>query len=115
MYLQEGTNYKPPVWNLWNKLKEEIKANTIQKVIGTQAVRPVRHVAKIRYGRNEAQDGGGNFYQALEKARNKRESESGRADTASGGALEMMGGMNQYDRNAREIFFALSSNADYKC
>lgn len=83
--------------------------------MGTQVVRPVRHVAKIRRDRNEAQDGGGNFYQALEKARSKSESKSGRVNRESGSALEMMGGINQYDRNAREIFFALSSNADYKC
>lgn len=72
-------------------------------------------MAKIRYDRNEAQDGGGNFYQALEKARNKSDGRSDSVEKNSGGALEMMGGMNQYDRNAREIFFALSSNADYKC
>ena len=30
-------------------------------------------------------------------------------------SLEMMGGMNQYDRHAREVFYAMSSEADYKC
>lgn len=99
-----------------NKLKEEITANTVQKVMGIQVVSPVKHVSRVKRDRNEAQDGGRNFYQALEKAKEKRdENKYNGAEMSAEHALERMGGLNQYDRHAREIFFAMSSNADFKC
>lgn len=98
-----------------NKLKEEIKANTIQRVIGLQAVYPVKHVSGIRYDGNEARDGGENFQQALEAAKEKRMEKESRRKPVKNHSLEMMGGMNQYDRHAREVFYAMSSEADYKC
>lgn len=99
-----------------NKLKEEIKAKTIQNVMGLKVVSPVRGVSKIKNDRNELKDDGRNFYQALEMAKAKREDRQYRTSNAPvNEVLERMGGMNQYDRHAREIFFALSSTADYKC
>lgn len=98
-----------------NKLKEEIKANTIQKGIIIQAVYPVKHVPKIRYDGNEAKDGGENFQQALEAAREKKSERESRKKGAPVKPLELMGGMNQYNRHAQEIFYAMSSEADYKC
>ena len=98
-----------------NKLKEEIKANTIQKVIGIQVVNPVKHVSGIRYDGNEARDGRENFQQALEAAKEKGTEKESRRKTVPVQTLVMMGGMNQYDRHAREVFYAMSSEADYKC
>lgn len=74
----------------------------------------MKHVPRIRYDGNEAKDGGGNFQQALEAAKEKRaERESRKREPVR--SLTMMGGMNQYDRYAREVFYAMSSEADYKC
>lgn len=76
----------------------------------------MRSVSKIKNDRNELKDDGRNFYQALEMAKAKRETKQYRTPNAPASeVLERMGGMNQYDRHAREIFFAMSSTADYKC
>lgn len=75
----------------------------------------MKHTSKIRYDGNEPQEGGGNFQQALESARTKRTAKENHGNAVPGEVLARMGGLNQYDRNAREIFFVMSSETDYKC
>ena len=84
--------------------------------MGLKVVSPVRNVAKIKNDRNELKDDGRIFYQALEMAKAKRGSGQHRGVNATTEeVLERMGGMNQYDRHAREIFFSMCSSTDYKC
>ena len=84
--------------------------------MGLKVVSPVRNVSKIRNDRNELKDDGRNFYQALEMAKAKRGSgQHRRVNATTEEVLERMGGMNQYDRHAREIFFSMCSSTGYKC
>lgn len=91
-----------------------MKANTIIDPIGIKVVNPVKHVSRIRYENSDTQSGGGSFQQALESAE-KKEEKTTAARVAPNEVLETMAGMNQYDRHAREIFFVMSSQTDYKC
>ncbi len=97
-----------------NKLKEEITANTTFNPIGTKMINPVRHSSKIRYNSDGGQGSGGTFQEALENAR-ERETKVTKANVTPEETLERMAGLNQYDRHAREIFFTMSSQADYQC
>jgi hypothetical protein len=95
-------------------LKEEITANTIQKVIRIQAIHPVRNVSQAREDRG-AYDEAQTFQQVLASTAAKKAARSGSSQTSPQQVLEMMGGTNHYDRNAKEIFFAMSSNTDFTC
>ncbi len=77
-----------------------------------KVVNPVRNVSQIRYD-SEGGGGGGTFQEALENAERKKNQTV--TNTPPGEVLETMAGLNQYDRHAREIFFAMSSMTDYKC
>lgn len=79
-----------------------------------KVINPVGHVSRIRNIREDGAGNGGTFQEALENAE-RREAKTATKNVAPEEVLEMMGGMNQYDRHAREIFFSMSSQTDYKC
>lgn len=71
---------------------------------------PVRHISKLRYDKSDTKDGGEDFYQTFEQAK-----ENMKHSHSSGEELEPMGGMKNYDRNAIEHFYSLHSGTDFKC
>ncbi len=77
-----------------------------------KVVNPVRNVSQIRYDSGGG-GGGGTFQEALENAEKKQAKTA--TNTPPGEVLETMAGLNQYNRHAQEIFFAMSSMTDYKC
>lgn len=96
-----------------SKLKEEIKAITVRKVIGTPEVNPIRNVSKLRRGKErEGQNENRTFDEMLMAAKNK-ERETKRQEPEQLRALE---GLNQYNRSAQSFVYLVNSQVtDFTC
>lgn len=73
---------------------------------------PVHGVNRVRRDHNQRHGSGQQFENLLKREQTKmRQMETERQEEE----LRRMGGMNQYNRQAVEIFFMFSSQMDYKC
>lgn len=79
-------------------------------------VHPVGNVVKVNQYRDEEREkrqSEETFSQMLEKAQKKNEGQE-KVQRPKEEGLRLMGGLIQYNRQAREICYILSSEADYK-
>jgi hypothetical protein len=101
-------------WQLRNELKEGNKANAIFRIYENKTVHPVGGVIKTNQYREQEKESRGeetSFSQILEKEREKKVNVKSGSENER---LRYLEGMNQYDRHAMEVFFVLSSKADYR-
>lgn len=98
---------------MWNEPKEGIKAIATNRIYGKETVNPVGNVVKVnRYNREEARqrEAGADFSSLLRQEMRKNQVRKAEPQPQ----LRMMGGLNQYDRHAREFCYILSREADFK-
>ena len=92
-------------------------ANTLYHVYETQPVRPVGTVPRVnKYKRQEEDDSRDNasFTAALARAKTKKTENETDTNRKNADPLRVIAGMSQYNRQARETFFILMNQADYR-
>ena len=103
-----------------NEPKEGIKAiattNTTNRIYGKVTVNPVSNVVKAnRYCEEDgARNGANQSFSGILQQEMERHHAKTRTTNIKQEQLRLMGGLNQYDRHAREFCFLLSTEADYK-
>lgn len=96
-----------------NEPKEGIKAIATDRIYGKATINPVSNIIKANpYHEQERkhQETQHDFSSFLEKELEKKKEKPSKKQEK----LRLMGGLNQYDRHAREFCFFLSNETDYK-
>lgn len=95
-------------------LKEEIKANATFKIYEVNPINPVNNIIKVNDNREQEREASAekNFADLLAAERAKKQDV--KKPTGTQEKLRLMGGLNQYNRQALHVCYILSNEADYK-
>ena len=99
---------------MWNEPKEGIKAIATNQIYRRVIINPVTNVVKVNRYREEEknhEESQKSFAGILQQKVEKKQQKTSRPKQEK---LRVMGGLNQYDRYAREFCYILSNEADYK-